>query len=324
MFIIDSLAPLFLLIVLGAFLAHRRLVSTRLFNESNKLVYYLALPALLFIKVAEARIEGDAASRVIGVLLAGMVASIVVSVAVAWALHTPRRQVGAMVQGSYRGNIAYIGLPLVLFATTGSSGAVDAQIEALAAVVIAALVPIYSIGSVVVLLLSAAGTDQQARVSAKNLLKQIVTNPLVLACLAGIAWSLTGWSVPLVLSRTLDTLGQMSLPLALLGIGGSLTFTALHDRLAGAFSAASIKLLVGPAAGLAMGLWLGLSTGELQLALIYLGTPTSVASYVMAQQLGSDEALAGSIVVVSTLLSLLTLAGVLLFAQSGLLMRLAG
>ena len=54
--------------------------------------------------------------------------------------------------------------------------------------------------------------------------------------------------------------------------------------------------------------WLGLSPIETRVALIYLACPTAAASYVMAQQLGSDDKLASSIIVVSTILAFPVLA----------------
>jgi len=61
--------------------------------------------------------------------------------------------------------------------------------------------------------------------------------------------------------------------------------------------------------------FLGLSPIELQIALLFLACPAAVNTYVMAEQMGSDDALAGGIVVISTLLSLPAFAAVLVMVQ---------
>jgi len=100
----------------------------------------------------------------------------------------------------------------------------------------------------------------------------------------------------------------MTTPLALLGVGATLSLTALRGRWAQAAGAALVKVGVAPLVGYLLVTVFGLSPIELRIAMIYLATPTATASYVMAGQLGSDEQLAGAIIVLSTILSLPALA----------------
>jgi hypothetical protein len=104
----------------------------------------------------------------------------------------------------------------------------------------------------------------------------------------------------------------MSTPLALLGIGGSLTLTVLRHNLRLASIASVLKLFVTPLAGYLVATRIGLSAAELRIVLILLATPTAAASNVMAEQLGSDERLAASIIVLSTLFAVFSLAGSLI------------
>jgi hypothetical protein len=103
----------------------------------------------------------------------------------------------------------------------------------------------------------------------------------------------------------------VALPLALLGVGGSLADTRLSGRIAPSVWSASIKLVVAPAAGWATGHAIGMEPRALQVAVLFLACPTAVASYVLAEQLGGDAELTGGTVVVSTILSAAALAAAL-------------
>jgi predicted permease len=123
-----------------------------------------------------------------------------------------------------------------------------------------------------------------------------------------------GWKLPTPVRQTCATIGDMVTPLALLGIGASLTFSTLREHATNATVASLVKVVGAPLLGLLVASWLGLSRPELRMALIFLACPTAAASYVMAQQLGSDDGLAANTIVLSTLLSLPALAVIVALA----------
>ena len=124
----------------------------------------------------------------------------------------------------------------------------------------------------------------------------------------GLLFVLFKWTLPPVIRQICTSLGSMSTPLALISIGAALTPKALREDFRRAGAASLIKVGAAPLAGYLIARWLGLSPVELRVAMIYLACPTATASYVMAQQLGSDDQLAGNIIVVSTLLAIPALA----------------
>jgi len=139
----------------------------------------------------------------------------------------------------------------------------------------------------------------------------VASNPLVLACLAGLGFAASGWTLPRLAQSTLGLLGQAAFPVALLGIGSQLADTRLDRRWTRPLEAVAIKNLLCPAVGLGVALLLGLRGMELKAALILLATPTAVASYVLSDQLGGDSRLSAAAIVSSTLLSFFTLATIL-------------
>jgi predicted permease len=307
MLVLNTLVPLLALITLGSALRRWNFAPPSFFREANRLLYWIAMPALLFYQTAEATIQAGAALRVFLTLLAGMAASIGIGYLVALLLRLPRMSVGAFVQGAYRSNLAYVGLPVVLLSLAASRGQPISDGDSLAVLSIAFLIPVYNLTAVVVLL-AGRPVEPEAGRAAHQMVRAMATNPLVLSCAAGLLFLVFDWKLPPVVRQTCATLGQMGTPLALLSIGASLTFASLRYRLVPTSVASLLKVAVGPMIGYLVARWLGLSPMELRVALIFLACPTAAASYVMAQQLGSDDRLAGSIIVISTILSFPALA----------------
>ncbi|MFT5128328.1 MAG: putative permease [Rhodothermales bacterium] len=121
----------------------------------------------------------------------------------------------------------------------------------------------------------------------------------------GIAYS--GIPLPVPIDRTLSSIGDMSLPLALLSVGASMCQFGIHGRIASVVSAALIKTVLTPLIGLGIARIIGIDPLATYVALIFLAAPTAAASYVMAVEMDGDDKLAASCVVVSTLMSLLSL-----------------
>lgn len=309
--IANILLPLFAVIALGAILRGAGFAPPGFFREMNRLVYWVAIPCFLFYKTAEATLEGVSAVRVSAVVLAGMLGAIGLGYLAAWALHLPRTQTGAFVQGGYRGNLAYVGLPVALMALSAGGAPAEPGLEAAAVITVALSIPAYNIAAISILVGSREGGAGQFMPRIRQLLLRLGTNPLLISCLAGLGVLAFGWRLPAALRETCKTIGDMTTPLALLGIGATLTFGSLRAYWRTAGLATLVKLVGSPLIGLLCAALLGLSAGERGVALIFLASPTAAASYVMAQQLGADDLLAANIIVVSTVLSALALGVVL-------------
>ena len=169
-------------------------------------------------------------------LLAGMAASIALGYLVAFWLRLSRTSVGAFVQGAYRSNLAYVGLPVVLLALAAAPGHPMAGSNSLAVLSVAFLIPIYNLIAVIVLLAGRPVTPDAGH-TARRMLTAMLTNPLVISCAAGLIFMILDWKLPPVIRQTCVTLGQMSTGLALLNIGASLTLVSLRPRIvpAGAY-----------------------------------------------------------------------------------------
>jgi predicted permease len=154
-----------------------------------------------------------------------------------------------------------------------------------------------------------AGKGEGTATTASRIARQIVANPIILACLAGIAWSVLKLPLPGMIDRTFRLLTPATLPLSLLCLGGSFSFERARKGFAVAALAAFLKGGVLTGIGIALYRWMGVSGDDLRIGAIMLGCPTAVVTYVMAARLRGDTDLAGTIVIVSTAASAITITG---------------
>jgi predicted permease len=302
--ILDTLAPIVLLIALGAALAHIRFLGQVFMADLNKLVFWIALPALLFRSASHAA----GAAPQTWVLTAVLIASTSLISLVAWIvsllLHVPVEARGTFVQSAFRANLAYIGIPVMAATMSTVSVASDPGDLATAVIAMALTMAFFNALAVVVLQASRRGSE---KATVLLLAGSIARNPLLLSGLLGLTVAFVGLSLPLFLDRTFEALGSASVPIALICIGGSLTFARLRGRGAPITAAALLKVAGAPAIAWALSRMVGLGPLEHRIALVFSACPTAAAAYVMARQMDGDEALASGSVALSTMLSIASL-----------------
>jgi len=302
--ILNVLAPVFLLIGIGAGLQASRFVSPDFLKEANRVTYWLGLPALLFSQLAGSFHAIGGARLMLGGMLAATGLVMLAGYAAAWLGRVPGPAVGTFVQGGFRGNLAFVGLP-ILFSLPDLPLAWGVTLRTAAILTLAPMLVFYNVAGVVVLLLS------QHKLGWRMLGpmgKQLATTPPLLATVAGIVFALAGWTLPPAVDKTFNALGEMALPLGLLGVGGSLVMVKLGNNWRRPLASALVKTAVSPLLGWAVCRSLGLGGLELKVVMIYMACPTAVISYTMALELKGDEALASSTIVISVLTSLVSLA----------------
>ncbi len=307
--ILSIVLPVFLVIGLGMALKKVGMVDGSFLFQLNRLVYYLALPALLFHKIAAA----DFSASFNGGLLAGMLIAVFLTAVFSYAFALwrgyPARILGSFCQGAFRGNLAYIGLAVV-YNAQGESGL------AAAGILLGFMVPVFNFLSVVVLLLPHRGAAGERRYGTEFWVRQIGGNPLILASFAGILWSYWRLPLPEVVDRSLDIVTGMALPLALLAIGGSFSLQRLKGDIARAMLATLIKIVWLPLFTACILLTFGIGGQGLAIGVIFATTPTATAAYIMAQQMGGDAELSGSIIMLTTLLSVIPYTVALMLLQA--------
>jgi hypothetical protein len=194
----------------------------------------------------------------------------------------------------------------IILKALGDSGVV------IFAVLIGLIIPVINFLSVSVLIWFSDNIVMSGK-KGRYLGRALATNPLILACLAGIAYSASGLGMPVFADNTFSLVSMVTLPLALISIGSVLSIKQLAGNIGLSAAAAVFKLIVLPAAGVFFMKIFGVTQTAYQVGLIFFCLPTSTAIYVLSSQMNSDTQLASASIVVSTLLSFVSLSVALVF-----------
>ncbi|BCO08970.1 membrane protein [Desulfolithobacter dissulfuricans] len=287
--VIEIVLPVFLVIALGYGIRRFGLVDDLFITQVNGLVFYVCLPLLLFYKIGQADFSVNFNPQLV---LATSVATgccfVLAYLYGKWRDFPPAVH-GVFCQGSFRGNLAYIGLAIVY------NGYGDAGLTR-AGILLGFLVPVLNFFAILALILP----QRRQRTGYPEIVKMILVNPLILASLVGILWSFFELPIPTILDRSLHIASGMTLPLALLSIGGSFSLKNLRGDFCMAALATTMKLVLLPLITAALMLLLGITGLDFAIGLLMAGAPTAVATYIMASQMGADGELAGTIVMMAT------------------------
>lgn len=303
--ILETLAPLALLIALGSGLAHIRFLGEAFIADLNKLAFWVALPALIFTSAGNQAEGGTQLWRLLAVMIGATLLISLIAWLVSFGLRLPGKMHGTLVQSAFRGNLAYIGIPVLAnsFSAMPIPGVGKPMTTAVIAMVLT--MAFYNILAVIVLQASQHSLQQ---VKWKQMARSIGTNPLLIAGLLGLVVPLLHITLPTFIDRALQSLGSAAIPIALLCIGGSLVMVPLRGKHAGIVAAALLKTAVLPLLVLLLANLAGLDPMSRRIALVLSACPTAAAAFVMARQMGGDEGLASGSIALSTILSSFSLA----------------
>ena len=299
-------APVFAMLFLGVALKRLRLIDAAFINTASTLVFRGTLPTLLFLGIVKADLDTALQPALLLYFVLATLGCFLL--AWGWAIwRCPQADRGIYTQGAFRGNNGIVGLALAT-AMYGDYGL------SLGAVLGGVVILSYNTLSAIVL----AIYSPEAKTDIWSLTKSVLRNPLILGVLAAIpfAWwqiQLPGW-----LMVSAEYFAKMSLPLALICIGGTLTLASLRQGSGVAISSSLMKVLWLPLVA-TIGAWLwGFRDADLAILFLYFVSPTAAASFVMAKAVGGNHQLAAAIIVITTLASVLTTnLGLLLLQWAG-------
>jgi malonate transporter len=301
--ILNNLFPVFALLLFGHLLKRLGLTHDAFLKTADRLIYYIFFPAMLFWKIGAAASDqiGDPGlykAAVCAVISVYVISSLYIKI-----FSVPAFQAGSFSQSCYRFN-TYIGMAVILNAL-GEEGALQFSL------LIGLIIPIINILAVSTLSWyseSKVSLLQRVRLTAKAL----ISNPLIIACLAGITyWKLIG-GFPVFIDNTFRLASFVTLPLALLSIGGALTLGGMKNHLRLSLIACMFKLVLLPITGYLFLQLFNATALPFKVGMIYFTLPTSTALYILSSQLSSDTQLASAAIALSTMLSFISLSVALL------------
>ncbi len=283
------LIPDFALILFG-FLLNRITDWGRVFwGGLEKLIYYVLFPALLFNSIAKAKIDFVAAAPA----LETAVVTVLVGIVLAWLakpLFRPTEKTFASgFQTAFRFN-SYIGLAI--------AGRLHGEAGIAAfGIIIGLVVPMCNIASVWAL----------ARHNNASLWKELLRNPLILATVGGVLYSLSGLPLPEVAQMLISRMGAASLAFGLLCVGAALELTNVGKNagLIGYFTV--VKLIAMPVMAIFTAQALGMTGVYQDMVVLLAALSTATSAYVLAVRMGGDGPLVAQGVTISTLAGMLAI-----------------
>ena len=296
-FSLNSTIPIFLIMIFGYILMRVGFFTEEFTRIADKYVFKVGLPVLLFQQISTADIHSDFDIRFV---LFCMITTTVMFCAI-WGLSyiflKDKRMVGAFTQGSARGSAAILGIAFIEN-IYGSSG--------MGPLMIVSSIPLYNIYSVIILSFSAKECSNN-KGAIKKALINIAKNPIIWGIFLGLPFSIIGIEIPKFGLKTISLIAQTATPVALLVVGATFKGKQAIKKIVPSCVATFIKLIGLPLVFLPLALMLGFRNEALVAIVVMLGSPATVTGYIMAKNMGNDEVLSSSIIVLSTLLSSVTL-----------------
>ncbi|OAN48967.1 AEC family transporter [Magnetospirillum moscoviense] len=296
--ILAALAPIFLLILLGHLIRRTGFVAESFWASAEKLTYFVLFPALLIANLAEARLDGLPVAMIAGsqaaaiLTMAGLITG---AAALGWRAGLDGPGFSSLFQSMIRPN-TYVGF-------AAAAGLYGAHGVTLTAICVAMVVPLVNLLSVLALL----HWTGNGRGSGWRLVLPVIKNPLIAACLVGIALNMTGIGLPPIIGPFLKILGQAALAIGLLAVGAGLEPAAVRNGGMSMGWAVAGKLVGMPFLAGLIAWGLGLRGTELAVSVLYAGLPVAPNAYVLARQMGGDAKLVAAMITLTTLVAGLTL-----------------
>lgn len=296
-FSLNATIPIFLMMLLGMLFRKLGWMDEVFAVKMNKFVFLVPLPVLLFEQLAT--VDFSEVWDIKFILFCFVVTAISITISTLISLLWKDRSIkGEFIQATYRSSAALLGIAFIqnIYGTAG-----------MAPLMIIGSVPLYNIMAVVVLSVFKPGNNSFDKALVKKTLKGIATNPIIIGIVAGFVWSALKLPMPLILHKTVSSIGATATPMGLMSMGATFEMKKATSKMKPTLVAVFMKLVGFCAIFLPMAALLGFRNEELIAILVMLGSATTVSCFVMARNMGHEGTLSSGVIMMTTLLSAFTL-----------------
>ena len=296
-FSLNATIPIFLMMLLGMLFRKLGWMDEVFAAKMNKFVFLVPLPVLLFEQLAT--VDFSEVWDIKFILFCFVVTAISITISTVISLLWKDRSIkGEFIQATYRSSAALLGIAFIqnIYGTAG-----------MAPLMIIGSVPLYNIMAVVVLSLFKPGNNSFDKALVKKTLKGIATNPIIIGIVAGFVWSALKLPMPLILHKTVSSIGATATPMGLMSMVATFEMKKATSKMKPTLVAVFMKLVGFCAIFLPVAALLGFRNEELIAILVMLGSATTVSCFVMARNMGHEGTLSSGVIMMTTLLSAFTL-----------------
>lgn len=298
----NNISPIFLIIVLGYMLATKFELDI---NSLSKVNFYIFIPSLIFVKIYETKID----TRLLKVLLFAtlfLVALALISIIIAKLRGHSIARESAFKNAIMFYNSGNFSLPLISLVFGGT---------AFAAYAISVQIMVLLVQTLITNTLGFYNAGR-GQMDYKENLKTIFSMPTVYA----IALALIFKAVPYnptesFLWPAILYMKDGMIPIALLMLGIQLTATKFNFKDLDVYIASFTRLLIGPILAYLLILLLEIDSNTAQVLFISSSVPTAVSTALIAVEFNNEPDFASQVVLTTTLLSTISLTGIIYLAQ---------
>ena len=292
---IEAVAPMFIIIFIGAMIRKVNIITEAEAKRFNKVVFICCFPPLMFNNLYGKNI-GDAVNlRLLAYAVITVLVLYAVTVIVVLKVEKAQKTRGAMIQAIYRSNFVIMGIPIV----QNVFGKGDL---ALTAVLVTVVVPMYNILAVITLEVFRGGKP-----SFREMVRDLAKNPIIIGAFFGILSIVFSVKLPPALEMPIELLADAATPMALLMLGASFNFSSVSREKRNLIICLTGRLLLFPLVGITGAILLGFRGVAIMSLLAMFASPSAITSFTMAQQMDSDYELAGNAVIFSSAISCITM-----------------
>ena len=291
----NAIFPLLAFMMLGYFLGRVKLIDQNAAAGINKLVFNVLLPANIINSIYKANLQDDFDIK-IALFAAFICLSSFLIISFVVNKKEPDKTIApVMAQGMFKSNYNLLIIPI--------AGSFCGTALGMAAILVMVTTPILNTCSTI-----AFETARGKGVSVPHILKKVILNPLVLSSIIAVLINLSGIKIPAVISSgVIEKLSSMATPAAMIALGMGFDFESMKKWKTRLSIICFVKLIIMPIVYVSIALLCGIRGANLIAMLILSGGPTAVNSYSTAVALGGNGELAGEIVALTSLLSVLSL-----------------
>jgi predicted permease len=290
--IFSALIPVFALILIGYFFKRIKFPSHEFWPQADKLTYYVLMPSLLIYKLSTASLNTENSFGFVSSAILAIFFTMIILIIINKIIPANPNAFTSMVQGAIRFN-TYVFLALS-GSVFGNEGLV------LSAIILTFAIPFINILCITIFAIYITND----KLNFFYLLKSIVTNPLIVACVIGGSINFLGIHLPLIVNNTLEILSHAALPMGLLSVGFGLVIREIKSSKSEVIISSIGKHLIFPVLIFIFGKLFGIDGMMLSILVLFAVLPTAPSSFILARQLGGDVGLMSSIITVQTLLSI--------------------
>ncbi len=288
--VIETIAPIFLIIIFGYAIQRKGFLTGQFISEVNRFVFLFPLPVLIFTGIVKSSTKDVSPANILSVIVPTLVI-FALSLLLGMTLKLKHGRLGTFVQTTFHGNVSYIGLA-VLFYMLGEEGLKKGSI------LIGLLILVNNTLAIAVLLWAS-----RQHTNVLKALLSIVKTPVIIATFLGIIVLYLKIPIPTVLFKGMGILANIALPMALIIIGASITIGTIRNAFRLSAVISFLKLIALPCSSLFFCKVFSIPDRDALAGILLLATPAATTSYILAHELDGDTALASSAVTFSTLVS---------------------